>query len=53
MKKGAFNILMTRFFPNHQVEVELISDRGEAGESASPRVDKLYYGVRVMRQMGE
>ncbi len=52
-KKDAFNILMVRFFPDHQIEVELVPDRGEAGGSASPRVDKLYYGERVMRHMGE
>jgi hypothetical protein len=52
-KKDAYNILMVRFFPDHQVEVELIPDRGEPGGSASPRVDKLFYGQRVMRHMGE
>ena len=52
-KKDAYNILMVRFFPDHQVEAELIPDRGEAGGSASPRVDKLFYGQRVMRHIGE
>jgi hypothetical protein len=52
-KKDAYNILMVRFFPDHQMEAELIPDRGEPGGSASPRVDKLFYGQRVMRHMGE
>jgi hypothetical protein len=52
-KKDAYNILMVRFFPDHQVEAELIPDRGEAGGSASPRVDQLFYGRRVMRHIGE
>ncbi|UBM09077.1 DUF3304 domain-containing protein [Cupriavidus metallidurans] len=52
-KKDAHNILMVRFFPEHQVEAELIPDRGEPGGSSSPRVDKLYFGQRVMRQKGE
>ncbi|WP_114811863.1 DUF3304 domain-containing protein [Paraburkholderia kururiensis] len=52
-KKDAYNILMVRFFSDHQVEVEVIPDRGEPGDAASPRVDKLFYGQRVMRHMGE
>ncbi|WP_176860840.1 DUF3304 domain-containing protein [Cupriavidus sp. YR651] len=52
-KKDAYNILMVRFFKERQVEAELIPDRGEAGELASPRVDKLFSGQRVMRQKGE
>jgi hypothetical protein len=51
--KNAFNILMIRFFPDHQMEAELIPDRGEPGGSASPRVDQLFYGRRVMRHMEE
>jgi hypothetical protein len=50
--KDAYNILMIRFFPEHEVEAELIPDRGKTG-LPSPRVDKLFYGQRVMRQMGE
>jgi Protein of unknown function (DUF3304) len=51
-KKDAYNILMIRFFPDHQVEAELIPDRGETG-LPSPRVDKLFSGQRVMRHLGE
>ncbi|SDB98910.1 Protein of unknown function [Cupriavidus sp. YR651] len=52
-KKDAYNILIVRFFQEHQLEAELIPDRGEAGGTASPRVDKLYSGQRAMRQKGE
>ncbi|CAB4048196.1 DUF3304 domain-containing protein [Paraburkholderia phenoliruptrix] len=52
-RKDAYNILMVRFFPGQQVEAELIPDRGEPGGSASPRVDQLFYGRRVMRHIGE
>jgi hypothetical protein len=52
-RKDAYNILMVRFFSDHQVEVEVIPDRGEPGDAASPRVDKLFYSQRVMRHMGE
>ncbi|RDK03183.1 DUF3304 domain-containing protein [Paraburkholderia lacunae] len=52
MEKDAYNILMVRFFPDHQVEAELIPDRGKTG-LPSLRVDKLFSGQRVMRKMGE
>ncbi|MEX3707214.1 hypothetical protein AB3X92_42120, partial [Paraburkholderia sp. BR14317] len=52
-KKDSYNILMVRFFLDHDVEAELIPDRGEPGGSASPRVDKLFSGQRVMRHIGE
>ena len=52
-KKDAYNILLVRFFSEHEVEAELIPDRGEAGGLPSPRVDKLFSGQRVMRKKGE
>ncbi|WP_254318341.1 DUF3304 domain-containing protein [Paraburkholderia sp. CNPSo 3272] len=51
-KKDSYNILMVRFFDDHQLEAELIPDRGESG-LPSPRVDKLFSGQRVMRHIGE
>jgi hypothetical protein len=51
-EKDAFNILMVRFFRDHQVEAELIPDRGVTG-LPSPRVDKVFSGRRVMRNIGE
>lgn len=51
----SYNYVITRFFPQQQVEVELVSvpiqSLGQG--SPSPRLDQLYYGRRVMRHMGE
>ncbi|MGO4765878.1 DUF3304 domain-containing protein [Cupriavidus sp. 2KB_3] len=52
-RKDAYNILMVRFFPGHEVEAEVIPDRGVRDGGASPRVDKLFSGQRVMRHKGE
>jgi hypothetical protein len=43
--------LIVRFFPTHQVEAELIPST--AFEPNNPRVDKLFSGKRMMRQIGE
>ena len=44
--------LIVRFFPNHEVEAELVPGDGDFGPE-NPRVDKLFSGRRVMRTMGE
>ncbi|MBB5409216.1 hypothetical protein HDG34_003157 [Paraburkholderia sp. HC6.4b] len=51
----AYDYMITRFFPNQQVEVELVSEPEESLENwaPSPRRDQLFYGRRVMRQIGE
>lgn len=47
----AYNYVITRFFPKQQVEVEFVSE--SIGGGRSPRLDQLFYGRSVMRQMGE
>jgi hypothetical protein len=47
----AVNSLVVRFFPDQQLEAELISE--SPGGPLSPRNDRLFYGERIMRHMGE
>lgn len=47
----SYNYLVTRFFSGHQVEVEFISE--EKDGAPSPRLDRLFRGERIMRQIGE
>jgi hypothetical protein len=47
----AYNSLIVRFFPDQQLEAELISE--SPGGPRSPRLDRVFYGERVMRHMGE
>ncbi|MCP3726038.1 hypothetical protein M3I53_23400 [Paraburkholderia sp. CNPSo 3272] len=49
----AMNFLIVRFFPGHNIEAEFVSESAEPDGKPSPRVDQLFYGRRVMRQMGE
>ncbi|MEX3926989.1 DUF3304 domain-containing protein [Paraburkholderia sp. BR10936] len=49
----AMNFLIVRFFPGHNIEAEFVSESAEYDGKPSPRVDQLFYGRRVMRQMGE
>jgi hypothetical protein len=52
VKENAYNYLIVRFFSGHQVEIEFVSeDTGLA--SRSSRLDKLFYGERTMRHIGE
>jgi hypothetical protein len=47
------SVLMVRFFPNHEVEAEILPGDGDFGPSNS-RMDKLFFvGPRVMRRIGE
>jgi hypothetical protein len=47
------SVLIVRFFPNHEVEAELLPGDGIFGPK-NPRVDKLFFvGPRVMRHKGE
>lgn len=45
--------VIVRFFPEHQVEVELAPQTADLRAPNNPRIDELFYGRRVMRQMGE
>jgi len=45
------NFLIVRFFPNRDVEAEFVFESTELDGKASPRVDQLFYGRRVMRQL--
>jgi len=47
----AYNYVITRFFPDHQIEVEFISEQMGAGRSS--RLDRIFHGQPVMRHMGE
>jgi Protein of unknown function (DUF3304) len=47
----SYNYLITRFFPDHQIEVEFVSQ--QKGGASSPRADRLFYGQRIMRRIGE
>ncbi|WP_017775379.1 DUF3304 domain-containing protein [Paraburkholderia kururiensis] len=51
--RDAMNFLIVRFFPNHNVEAEFVFESARPDGKPSPRVDKLFYGQRVMRHMGE
>ncbi|PLZ02362.1 hypothetical protein CY652_11560 [Burkholderia sp. WAC0059] len=45
--------LIVRFFPNHEVEAELLPGDGDLGPG-NPRMDRLFFvGPRVMRHKGE
>jgi hypothetical protein len=47
------SVLIVRFFPDHEVEAELLPGDGIFG-SKNPRIDKLFFvGPRVMRHKGE
>ncbi|GAA0837832.1 DUF3304 domain-containing protein [Cupriavidus pauculus] len=45
------NYVLVRFFPRHEVEVELVPSVDL--DPRNPRVDKLFSGQRVMRKKGE
>jgi hypothetical protein len=47
------NSLVVRFFPGHEVEAELICESTGPDARPSPRRDQLFYGRRVMRQIGD
>jgi len=49
----AMNVLIVRFFLDQNVEAEFISESAKPNGKPSPRVDQLFYGRRVMRQLGE
>ncbi|RDK03244.1 hypothetical protein DLM46_09890 [Paraburkholderia lacunae] len=49
----SMNYLIVRFFPDHNVEAEFITESLKSGAPVSPRVDELFYGRRVMRHLGE
>lgn len=47
------SVLIVRFFPNHEVEAELLPGDGDFGP-ANSRMDRLFFaGPRVMRHKGE
>jgi hypothetical protein len=50
---GKINSLVVRFFPGHEVEAELMCESTGPDAEPSPRLDQLFYGRRVMRQMGD
>jgi hypothetical protein len=47
----AYNYLIVRFFPDQQLEVEFVSEL--VSGPRSPRLDRIFYGERVMRHIGE
>lgn len=49
----SYNYVITRFFPEQQLEVEFVSEPGDLKGPPSPRRDQLFYGRRVVRHMGE
>ena len=51
----SYNYVITRFFPKQQMEIELVAVPEESlGKGPpSPRLDQLFYGRRVMRNIGE
>lgn len=51
--RDTMNFLIVRFFPGHKVEAEFVSESAKPEGKPSPRVDKLFYGQRVMRRIGE
>ena len=46
------NYLLVRFFPGHQVEVEMLR-YNDLTDCPDPRTDQLFYGNHVMRHLGE
>ncbi|CAE6902918.1 hypothetical protein [Paraburkholderia domus] len=53
LQGDAYNYVIVRFFPEHRVEVELVSEPNGPRAFRSPRLDKIFYGQRIMRHMGE
>jgi len=49
----SMNYLVVRFFPGHEVEAELMWESMRPDGEPSPRLDQLFYGRRIMRQMGD
>jgi hypothetical protein len=49
----AMNFLIVRFFPGRNIEAEFVSESAKPDGKPSPRVDQVFYGRRVMRQIGE
>jgi hypothetical protein len=49
----SYDYVITRFFAGQKIEVEFISEPGDLKGPPSPRRDQLFYGKRMMRQMGE
>lgn len=45
------NYLIVRFFPDHKLEVEFVSE--PASGPPSPRRDGIFFGDHVMRYLGE
>lgn len=52
-KRGVQSALIVRFFPNNQLEVEFVPMDDVLTKGISKRLDKLFYGQRVMRHIGE
>ncbi|MFP3563278.1 DUF3304 domain-containing protein [Paraburkholderia sp. SIMBA_030] len=56
MPKPGFKLqsyLVVRFFPNREVEAELLPGDGDLGPE-NPRMDRLFFvGPRIMRHIGE
>jgi hypothetical protein len=50
---NTMNFVIIRFFPGYDVEAEFVSESTKFDGKASPRVDQLFYGRRVMRIKGE
>lgn len=50
-RAGMQSALIVRFFPEHEIEAEFVPMDRDA--RANIRDDQLFYGRRVMRQMGE
>ncbi|MEM5439728.1 DUF3304 domain-containing protein [Paraburkholderia diazotrophica] len=50
---NSFTYLIVRFFPDHEVEAEYVSQLLSKGSPLNPRVDLLFTGQRVMRHIGE
>ncbi|WP_343655974.1 DUF3304 domain-containing protein [Paraburkholderia caribensis] len=48
-----FNYMIVRFFSGQQVEVEILSEPNGPRATRDPRLDKIFYGQRVMRQIGD
>lgn len=51
--KDDMNVLIVRFFPGYNIEAEFLYESGRPDEKTNPRVDRIFYGERVMRKMGE
>ena len=52
VKTNSDNHLLVRFFPNHQIEAEMLSVSNSTHQP-DPRTDQLFYGIHVMRHFGE